>query len=140
MTLRFQDRLASSRGFGDFVTMHEAARHAIHSSEILSVSVETVTAMQQQSANMSKMNKKSAKKDAEAPYQVQAHIDCQARMLRSLFLRSQSNKERLQNEIALVMLNFCARDISSADPSPGVQHGSSARQQGHDRPWGGSQT
>lgn len=118
----------SSRGSGDFVTMHEAARHAIHSSEILSVSVETVAAMQQQTVNMSKMNKKSAKKDAEAPYQVGAYIDCQARMLRNLLLRSQSNKERLQNEIALVMLNICARDIKSANPLPGVQYGSSARQ------------
>lgn len=107
--------------------MHEAARHAIHSSEILSVSVETVAAMQQQTVNMSKMDKKSAKKDAGSSY-VQAHIDCQARMLRNLLLRSQSNKERLQNEIALVMLNVCARDVKSANPLPGVQYGSSARQ------------
>jgi hypothetical protein len=82
--------------------MHETARHAIHSFETLSVSVDTVEAMQQQVIDLSTQDKRGDKRHAEALDQIRIHLDSQLRMLRSLFLRSQSNKERLQNEIALV--------------------------------------
>ena len=82
--------------------MHETARHAIHSFETLSVSVETVEAMQQQVIDLSTQDKRRDGRHAEASDQIRIHLDSQLRMLRSLFRRSQSNKERLQNEIALV--------------------------------------
>jgi hypothetical protein len=82
--------------------MHETARHAIHSFETLSVSVDTVEAMQQQVIDLSTQDKRGNRRHAEGSDQIRIHLDSQIRMLRSLFLRSQSNKERLQNEIALV--------------------------------------
>jgi hypothetical protein len=82
--------------------MHETARHAIHSFETLSMSVETVEAMQQQIIDLSATHKRGGSNRVEASRQIRTHLDAQIRMLRSLFLRSQSNKERLQNEIALV--------------------------------------
>jgi hypothetical protein len=85
--------------------MHETARHAIHSFETLSVSVDTVEAMQQQAINLFTKNKRGGGGHTETSDQIRTHLDAQLRMLRSLFLRSQSNKERLQNEIALVGIN-----------------------------------
>jgi hypothetical protein len=82
--------------------MHETARHAIHSFETLSVLVDTVEAMQQQVVDFSTKDKRGGGGHAEASAQIRTHLDSQLRMLRNLFLRSQSNKERLQNEIALV--------------------------------------
>ena len=97
-----QNRSRPTRGPNDFVLLHEAARHAIHSFETLSVSVETVSALQQQILNLS--NKKAARSAGatEASQRIRGHVESQARMLQNLLLRSQSNKERLQNEIALV--------------------------------------
>jgi hypothetical protein len=82
--------------------MHEAARHAIHSFETLSVTVETVEAMQRHIVYLASKSKQKGGNEPEAPSQVRTHIAFQASMLRNLLLRSQSNKERLQNEIALV--------------------------------------
>jgi DNA topoisomerase VI subunit B len=82
--------------------MHEAARHAIHSFETLSVTVETVEAMQRHVVYLACKSKQKSGNEPEVPSQVRTHMAFQARMLRNLLLRSQSNKERLQNEIALV--------------------------------------
>lgn len=81
--------------------MHEATRHTIHSFETLSVTVETVEAIQQKIIYL--VGERERNGDVSgAPHQIRMHIDSQVRMLRNLLLRSQSNKERLQNEIALV--------------------------------------
>jgi hypothetical protein len=88
--------------------MHETARHAIHSFETLSVSVETMEAMQQQVVDIATTHKRGGSGRAGASRQMQIHIDCQVRMLQSLSLRSQSNKGRLQNEIALVIVDALA--------------------------------
>jgi hypothetical protein len=89
--------------------MHETARHAIHSFETLSVLADTVETMQQQVIDLS-TTQKGGSSCAEASHQVRMHLDSQIRMLRSLFLRSQSNKERLQNEIALVRVHMLLVD------------------------------
>jgi hypothetical protein len=94
--LHLQDRLNSTRGLNHFVQLHEAARHAIHSTETLSVTVDTVSAIQQHALNLSNKAK------TRASEQIRAHLESQTRMLQNLLLRSQSNKERLHNEIALV--------------------------------------
>jgi hypothetical protein len=88
--------------------MHETARHAIHSFETLSVSMETLEAMQQQVIDLPTTDTLGGSGRAKASRQIRTHIDSQVRMLRSLFLRSQSNKERLQNEIALVIVDTLA--------------------------------
>jgi hypothetical protein len=88
--------------------MHEMARHAIHSSETLSMSIETVEAMQQQIIDLSTTQNPGGSGRVEASRQIRMNVECQIRMLRSLLLRSQSNKERLQNEIALVRVHMFA--------------------------------
>ena len=82
--------------------MHEAARHAIHSFETLSVTVDTVEAMQRHVVYLTSKSKQKSGNEPDAVSKVRTHIAFQAGMLRNLLLRSQSNKERLQNEIALV--------------------------------------
>jgi len=82
--------------------MHEAARHAIHSFETLSVTVETVEAMQRHVVYLASKSKQKSGNEPDAVSKVRTHMAFQASMLRNLLLRSQSNKERLQNEIALV--------------------------------------
>ncbi|KAH7401712.1 hypothetical protein DE146DRAFT_440031 [Phaeosphaeria sp. MPI-PUGE-AT-0046c] len=94
-------RLLSNFGFQDFALLHETARHAIHSFETLSVLVETVEVMQQQVIDLPTTHKRGGSSRVEDSHLIQTHIASQVQMLRSLFLRSQSNKERLQNEIAL---------------------------------------
>jgi hypothetical protein len=66
------------------------------------VTVETVEAMQRHLVYLASKSKQKGGIEPEALSQVRTHIAFQATMLRNLLLRSQSNKERLQNEIALV--------------------------------------
>jgi hypothetical protein len=82
--------------------MHEASRHAIHSFETLSVTVETVEAIQRHIIYVASKSNERNEQGPEVPSQVRTHIAFQACMLRNLLLRSQSNKERLQSEVALV--------------------------------------
>ncbi|KAF2270034.1 hypothetical protein CC78DRAFT_574147 [Lojkania enalia] len=103
-----KDRSRSTRGFHDFISLHEASRHAIHSFETLSVSIEMLGAMQQQILDLSNKLKDGGLNDASC--QIRIHIESQIRMLRNLLLRSQSNKERLQNEIALGYNMIAQRD------------------------------
>jgi hypothetical protein len=90
-----------TRGHEDFVTLHEASRHAIHAFETVSVSVETVDALYQA---ISSLSKRRAERRGILPSSDHAilQLHSQGRMLRNLLFRNQSNKERLQNEIALV--------------------------------------
>ncbi|CAN9192038.1 unnamed protein product [Alternaria alternata] len=90
--------------------MHEAARHAIHSFETLSVTVETVEAMQRHVVYLTSKSKQKSGDESDAVSKVRTHIAFQAGMLRNLLLRSQSNKERLQNEIALAYNMIAQRD------------------------------
>ena len=99
---RVQDRSLPADRSKDFVMMHEGARHAVHSFETLSVTVETVEAMQQHIALLADRSRQASGSEPEALLQTRTQTAFQARMLRSLLLRSQSNKERLPNEIALV--------------------------------------
>ena len=91
-----------TRGLGDFVLLHEAARHAMHSSETLSVAVETFGALRQRALELSNKKAKGSGDANVASDLITIYIDAQIRMLQNLLLRSQSNKERMQNEIALV--------------------------------------
>jgi hypothetical protein len=84
------------------VSLHETGRHAIHSCETLSVTVETINALQKQASILSQMRAARVKSATDAFIQIKDHMESQMRTLQSLLLRSQSNKERLQNEISLV--------------------------------------
>jgi hypothetical protein len=108
LTLDLQGRSLLPLGLQDFAIMHEMARHAIHSFETLSVSSETLEAMQQQVIDLSTTHERGGSGRAKASYQIRKYIDSQTRMLRSLSMRSQANRERLQNEIALVRVDTMA--------------------------------
>jgi hypothetical protein len=97
-----QDRSLPARESQGFLMMHEAARHAIHSFETLSVTVDTMEAMQRHVVYLAGKSKQKSRNEPDAVSKVRTHIAFQAGMLRNMLLRSQSNKERLQNEIALV--------------------------------------
>jgi hypothetical protein len=82
--------------------MLEGARHAVHSFETFSATVETVKAMQQHIALLADKSRQASGVELETLLQTRMHTAFQVRTLRNLLLRSQSNKERPQNEIALV--------------------------------------
>lgn len=64
------------------------------------MSVDTMSALHQQVSKIRiALEPKSADEDSDF---TKSHIRTHIGMLRNLLLRSQSNKERLQNEIALV--------------------------------------
>ncbi|KAF2728201.1 hypothetical protein EJ04DRAFT_449835, partial [Polyplosphaeria fusca] len=104
-----KDRSRSTRGFDDFISLHEAARHAIHSFETLTVSIGTLEAIEQQMLHLSRRNEQDGE-TAEASCQIRLYLESQIRMLRNLGHRSQSNKERLQNEISLAYNMIAQRD------------------------------
>ncbi|KAF2628863.1 hypothetical protein BU25DRAFT_409878 [Macroventuria anomochaeta] len=105
-----KNRSLPARGSQGFLMMHEAARHAIHSFETLSVTVESVEAMQKQILYLASKSKPASGAESEASLRLCKHMEFQAMMLRNLLLRSQSNKERLQNEIALAYNMIAQRD------------------------------
>ncbi|KAI4660021.1 uncharacterized protein J4E79_005823 [Alternaria viburni] len=85
-----KDRSRPTRDANHFTLLHETARHAIHSSETLNVT--------------DAIEKKAAEYSTK-------HLSFQLRMLQNLLLRSQSNKERLQNEIALAVFSMSFFDF-----------------------------
>lgn len=95
-----------------FTLLHEAARHAIHSSETLSVAIETLSSIQQHLASQSNQPLAKSLDLQESTEPINRHLEFHVRMLHSLHLRAQSNKERLQNEIALVRHAYSLRESS----------------------------
>ena len=88
----------------DFAKLHEATRHSIHLSETLAVAIETTHAMQ---VAERVFPVRAALRDVPADdafHIAQRRLDLQARTLRGLKLRSESNHERLRNDITLVIL------------------------------------
>lgn len=102
LTNRHQDRLRSTRKHDDFVRLHEAARHTAHCFETLGVSINTVSALRQEILEARCLHHGQDKSAKRATKQTQKHISAQLRMMQALHARSQSNRDRLQNEIALV--------------------------------------
>ncbi|KAF2119059.1 hypothetical protein BDV96DRAFT_684663 [Lophiotrema nucula] len=105
-----QKRLYPKSGFQEFLNLHEASRHAIHSLETLKVTVETMGALQQ---HISRIPNEliHCSEESERPLQpLQTQVEFQVRILRSLLHRAQANKERLQNEISLAYNMIAQRD------------------------------
>ena len=99
---RHQDRLRSTRKHDDFVRLHEAARHTAHCFETLGVSIDTVGALRQEILEACSLQDEQDKSANRATKQIHKNIGAQLRIMQNLHARSQSNKDRLQNEIALV--------------------------------------
>ncbi|KAJ4232892.1 hypothetical protein NW757_013807 [Fusarium falciforme] len=83
-----------------FKPMHDISRHCIHTSEILSATIETFQEMlRYQTEVYQKMPG-----EHEKTYQEQAkeYMKFQIQLAKSLKLRSDSNQKRLENEVNLV--------------------------------------
>src|SRR5437762_7958436 len=81
--------------------MHEISRHAIHISEVISVSVETLEKIGQ----LQKAVYQDPSSDLDKAYQEQAqeYMSFQLQILKSLKSRSTANHERLKSEITVVI-------------------------------------
>jgi hypothetical protein len=97
--LRFQVRNRPRENV--FKPMHEISRHAIHTSEVLTATIGTMTELQRYQTNIHR----SLSSDLEEQYkeQAKAYTDFQIQCIKSLKLRSESNQKRLENEINLVL-------------------------------------
>jgi hypothetical protein len=95
--------------------MHEISRHAIHVSEVLSVTIETLEGIQrQQKAIYGSLPTELGKTYQE---QAQEYMSFQLQMVKSLKLRSTSNHDRLKNEITLVIKSLTVFLFSTHAPA-----------------------
>ncbi|KAG7424838.1 hypothetical protein Forpi1262_v014098 [Fusarium oxysporum f. sp. raphani] len=83
-----------------FKPMHDISRHGIHTSEILSATIETLQEMLRYQTEVYDKEPWTHEKT----YQVQAkeYLRFQIQLTKSLKLRSDSNQKRLENEVNLV--------------------------------------
>jgi hypothetical protein len=88
----------SQNVFGD---MHDVSRHAIHVSEVLQATVESMIQMQQYRKDIYE----TLPIDLGTEYKKQAtsHMDFQIQLVRSLKLRADSSDKRLEHEVGLVL-------------------------------------
>src|SRR6266480_5132281 len=91
----------------DFAYMHNLSRHAIHVSEVLSVIIETIESIQKEQKEMYE----SLETDLGKTYcrKAREYTRFQLQMVKSLKMRSDSNYQRLKNEITLVIKFFTLR-------------------------------
>ena len=84
--------------------MHNLSRHAIHVLEVLTVTLETMESIQREQKEIYE----SLENDLGKTYcrQAQEYTSFQLQMVRSLKQRSDSNYQRLKNEITLVIKFF----------------------------------
>lgn len=96
-----QNRTSTQDPRPDYIAMHELARHAIHSSEMLAVAAETISNLVQENEiflNNNALPVASAPLSRQTMRTLRSHIA----LLRSLYLRSKALEDRLRNEINLV--------------------------------------
>ncbi|KAK7419057.1 hypothetical protein QQX98_003559 [Neonectria punicea] len=94
-------RKASGKPSPNYGLFHDLARHAIHVSETLAVSLKTIASItQHHNAFMAEADEAKAL-DRNAFLQVHERLLWYEHMIDSLRLRASSNKERLMNEIQL---------------------------------------
>ncbi|KAL2021634.1 hypothetical protein VTK56DRAFT_6987 [Thermocarpiscus australiensis] len=93
-----------------FGPIHDVFRHAIHTSEILNAAIDTLKEMQRCRAEIHE----TLRHDLSGTYREQAkdYAHFQISLLKSLKLRSDSNQERLSNEVNLAFNNIARQDNS----------------------------
>ncbi|TVY52504.1 hypothetical protein LCER1_G006989, partial [Lachnellula cervina] len=96
----------------DYITMHEIARHVIHSSETIAMALETMTDMTQEHKLFFKENESLPAASRIAFQQTSMAFRSQVSVLKCLNLRSKVLEERLRNEINLVAFNTVAQHDS----------------------------
>ncbi|EXK80974.1 hypothetical protein FOQG_14584 [Fusarium oxysporum f. sp. raphani 54005] len=91
-----------------FKPMHDISRHGIHTSEILSATIETLQEMLRYQTEVYDKEPWTHEKT----YQVQAkeYLRFQIQLTKSLKLRSDSNQKRLENEVNLAFNNLANQD------------------------------
>ncbi|AEO53672.1 hypothetical protein MYCTH_2295331 [Thermothelomyces thermophilus ATCC 42464] len=93
-----------------FGPIHEMSRHAIHTSEVLEATIETLTEMQEcRTAIQGKLLEDLGETYIE---QANGYAQFQISLVKSLKLRSESNHRRLENEINLAFNNIARQDNS----------------------------
>lgn len=107
----------------NYVAMHEIARHAIHSSEMLASALETMASMIQEYEVFFEENPSLSKETMTLSKQTRRTLRFQKTFLKCLHLRSKALEERLRNEINLVNLLQSPHIIKGhADDWTGVQY------------------
>lgn len=91
-----------------FKPMHDVSRHAIHTAEILSATIETMTELQRYRTDIHK--RLPIDLDQNYKEQAKAYMDFQIQLVKSLKLRSESNQKRLENEVSLAFNNLAHED------------------------------
>jgi hypothetical protein len=107
--LSLQNRVSPNNPQPDYATMHEIARHAIHSSETLAMAKETVTSLVQEHEIFFKENGLLPARSitlSKHCKQTRRIFRSQITLLNCLYLRSKALEERLQNEIHLVVFSI----------------------------------
>ena len=97
-----QNRLNTTRQTIDFQELHESARHAIHSSETLSVAMDTINAILSQYEWFSDAGQMYIDTPLIYSRRTRQHFRFQVQMIKNLRARSEANGLRLHNEIELV--------------------------------------
>ena len=84
--------------------MHEVSRHAVHVSEILAVTIDTLEVLRRQQKAIYESIPSLRRTYREQAYE---YTSFQQHMLKCLIRRSESNYERLKSEITLVSWKNC---------------------------------
>jgi hypothetical protein len=85
--------------------MHEIIRHALHTTETLAATIETMMQLQRYQIDILETLSNPLGKSYKE--QATAYTDFQIQLIKSLKLRSESNQKRLENEIHLVFNHPC---------------------------------
>ncbi|KAF2191309.1 hypothetical protein K469DRAFT_720289 [Zopfia rhizophila CBS 207.26] len=94
----------------DFSELHEISRHSTHSSETLSVTIQTMEDLQQRHREFHEHSLSPIAVTSTGWKATQQYMGFQAQLIRNLKLRSQANQERLLNEITLAYNTITQRD------------------------------
>ena len=86
----------------DYPRLHDFARHTIHSTETLGVTLNTVDSIIRQHAELTGKHGQGEPGIPKAFLQTRQYMQFQHRMLASLRARSIANEQRVRNEINLV--------------------------------------
>jgi hypothetical protein len=93
----------------DYVTMHEIARHAIHSSETLEMAMETLSQMIQEHQAWFNDNPAENASKTVSLEPIRKPLQYQKTILKCLHGRAKAIEERLRNEINLVLSTYTSR-------------------------------
>ncbi|KAH8811199.1 hypothetical protein F5884DRAFT_781458 [Xylogone sp. PMI_703] len=104
--VRTMEKTAPTHSKPNYRRLHDIARHAIHVNETLDLAVKSMTSILTHQADFTtEMIPHQDLKAKRASRDIRQHLLSQEHMLESLRYRSNSNKERLTNEIQLTFNN-----------------------------------